>query len=227
MLLDGWSLSLLLGEIFDAYRAFARGDEYHAPPARPYRDYIAWRFKQNKAEAEAYWRAALKGFTEPTSLIVERPSSSRTTDEQGVREQRRQLSAATTSRLHAFARQHGLTLNTLVQGAWAVLLSRYNGKDEVLFGATVAGRPPTLDGAERMVGLFINTLPLRVAVPPQMHLTAWLKQLQSEQASLRDYEWSSLVEVQSWSEVERGTPLFESLLISENYPVDEIGRAHV
>ncbi|HEX8131372.1 MAG TPA: amino acid adenylation domain-containing protein, partial [Pyrinomonadaceae bacterium] len=222
MLLDGWSVSLLLGEVFDAYRDFAGGDEFHAPPppARPYRDYIAWRFKQNKAEAEAYWREALKGFKEPTSLVVERPSSNRTTNEQGVREQRRRLSVEMTLRLHAFARQHGLTLNTLVQGAWAVLLGRYNGRDEVLFGATVAGRPPTLDGAEEMIGLFINTLPLRVAVPPQTHLTAWLKQLQSEQASLRAYEWSSLVEVQSWSEVERGTPLFESLLIFENYPVD-------
>jgi amino acid adenylation domain-containing protein len=176
--------------------------------------------EQNKAEAEAYWRDALRGFTEPTSLVVERPPSNRPTVEQGARERRRQLSAGTTSRLHAFARQQGLTLNTLLQGAWAVLLARYNGKDEVLFGATVAGRPPTLDGAEQMVGLFINTLPVRVAVPPQMHLTAWLKRLQSEQSSLRSYEWSSLVEIRSWSEMKRGAPLFESLLIFENYPVD-------
>lgn len=220
MLLDGWSLSLLLLEVFDAYRAFAAGEEHHAPPARSYRDYIAWHFKQNKAAAESYWRGALRGFTEPTNLVVERPESSREKVEPGGREQRRQLSVEATARLHAFARQHGLTLNTLVQGAWAGLLSRYNGRDEVLFGGTVAGRPPTLEGAEQMVGLFINTLPLRVGVPPQMAVTAWLKQLQAEQASLRDYEWSSLVEVQGWSEVARGTPLFESLLIFENYPVD-------
>ncbi len=222
MLLDGWSSSLLLREIFDAYRAFAEGNDYHAPPARPYRDYIAWRERQNKAEAEAYWRASLRGFTEPTSLVVERPASSRADGEPqgGGRHQRRQLSVETTARLHAFARRHGLTLNTLVQGAWAALLSRYNGRDEVLFGATAAGRPPSLDGSEEMVGLFINTLPVRVAVPPQMHLAAWLKQLQSEQASLRDYEWSSLVEVQGWSEVKRGASLFESLLIFENYPVE-------
>jgi amino acid adenylation domain-containing protein/non-ribosomal peptide synthase protein (TIGR01720 family) len=220
MLLDGWSLSLLLREVFDAYRAFAACDEYQAPRARPYRDYIAWRLKQNKVEAEAYWRDALRGFTEPTRLIVERPASGRTTVEQEAGEQRLRLSAEATAHLHEFARQQGLTLNTLVQGAWAALLSRYNATDEVLFGGTVAGRPPALDGAERMVGLFINTLPLRVAVPPQMRLAAWLKQLQTEQASLRAYEWSSLVEVQSWSEVERGRPLFESLLIFENYPVD-------
>jgi amino acid adenylation domain-containing protein/non-ribosomal peptide synthase protein (TIGR01720 family) len=220
MLLDGWSLSLLLREIFDAYHACAEGDEYRAPQSRPYHDYIAWRAARNQAAAEAYWRATLKGFTEPTSLIVERPASSRAAVEPGAREQRRLLPAETTARLHAFARRHGLTLNTLVQGAWAALLSRYNGRDEVLFGATAAGRPPSLDGAEEMVGLFINTLPVRVAVPPRMQLAAWLKQLQAEQATLRDYEWSSLVEVQSWSEVKRGAPLFESLLIFENYPVD-------
>jgi amino acid adenylation domain-containing protein/non-ribosomal peptide synthase protein (TIGR01720 family) len=220
MLIDGWSLSLLLREIFGAYRAFAVDDEYHAPPARAFRDYIAWLAARNKAEAEAFWRESLRGFNEPTSLVVERPATTRATVEQGVGEQRRQLPAEATARLHAFARRHGLTLNTLVQGAWAALLSRYNGRDEVLFGATASGRPPTLDGAEEMVGLFINTLPVRVAVPPRMPLAAWLKQLQSEQVRLRDYEWSSLVEVQGWSEVKRGAALFESLLIFENYPVD-------
>jgi non-ribosomal peptide synthetase component F len=113
-----------------------------------------------------------------------------------------------------------LTLNTIVQGAWALLLSRYSGRADVVFGVTVAGRPAELAGVESMIGLFINTLPVRVRVAEEEALLPWLRDLQARQVEMRQYEHSPLVQVQGWSEVPRGQPLFESILVFENYPMD-------
>src|SRR5919204_2132780 len=135
-------------------------------------------------------------------------------------EQRLRVPAEVTGRLQALARAQRLTLNTLVQGAWAVLLARYSGEDEVVFGATVSGRPAELAGVEAMVGLFINTLPVRVQVPPEAQLLPWLAELQAGQVEREQYAYSPLVAIQGWSEVPRGVPLFESLVVFENYPVD-------
>jgi non-ribosomal peptide synthetase component F len=109
-------------------------------------------------------------------------------------------------------------LNTLVQGAWALVLSRYSGQHDVVFGATVSGRPPELKGVEEMVGVFINTLPVRVKVTLDMPVADWLWRLQKEQLESRQYEYSPLSRVQGWSEVERGSPLFQSIVVFENYP---------
>jgi non-ribosomal peptide synthetase component F len=120
------------------------------------------------------------------------------------------------------AREYQLTLNTFVQGAWAVLLSHHSETQDVVFGATLSGRPATLPGVETMVGPFINTLPVRIRVEREQRLMNWLKQLQEEQAEMRQYEHSPLVEVQGWSEVPRGVPLFESNFVFENYPLEAL-----
>ncbi|MBV8858951.1 MAG: amino acid adenylation domain-containing protein [Acidobacteria bacterium] len=220
LLLDGWSLSLLWGEVFAAYEALARGVAPAFAPARPFRDYVAWLRRQDASRPEEFWRASLKGFNAPTPLAVDRPAPEAPAAGSPTGQQQARLSSEATARLQAFARSHHLTLNTLLQGAWALLLSRYSGERDVVFGATVSGRPPELDGVEEMIGLFINTLPVRAEVEPRAHLADWLKGLQGRQAELRQYEHSPLVEVQGWSEVPRGTPLFESILIFENYPID-------
>src|SRR5258708_1793485 len=119
----------------------------------------------------------------------------------------------------AFARRHRLTVNTLVQGAWALLLARYGGSDDVVFGVTVAGRPAELE-VERTVGLFINTLPLRIAVTPAQPVVHWLLDLQARQTELLEHQYAPLSEVQRWSEVPAGTPLFDSIVAFENYPVE-------
>jgi non-ribosomal peptide synthetase component F len=131
-----------------------------------------------------------------------------------------ELSEAATVELQQLARREQLTLNTIVQGAWGLLLSRYSGAEDVVFGTVVSGRPAELRGVEGMLGLFINTLPVRVRVRGQERVVEWLRELQAEQVELRQYEYSPLVAVQGWSEVERGRSLFESLLVFENYPVD-------
>jgi len=226
LLLDGWSQPILVREVFALYEAFQRGQDISLPPVRPYRDYIAWLQRQDIAEAEAFWRRTLKGFTAPTPLTVDvlsRPHEP-VGDEEDYAMQRMLLPAGTRTALEALARQHQLTLNTLVQGAWAILLSRYSGEDDVVFGATVSGRPADLPGAESMVGLFINTLPVRVQVRPEASVLSWLKDLLAHQVEMRQYEYSPLVEIQGWSEVPRDLPLFESILVFENYPVDEAVR---
>ncbi|HKU61489.1 MAG TPA: amino acid adenylation domain-containing protein, partial [Gemmatimonadales bacterium] len=130
------------------------------------------------------------------------------------------LAAGLTSALGAFAREHQVTLNTVVQGAWALLLWHLSGRLDVVFGAVSSGRSAPVRGIEEMVGLFINTLPARVRLRGDARLADWLRQIQESQAELRQYEHSSLVEVQSWSEVAAGLPLFESLVAFENFPVD-------
>src|SRR6185369_5855173 len=140
--------------------------------------------------------------------------------ERGYSEKSLHLSKSSTASLQAFARQNQLAFSTLLYGAWAILLSRYSGESDIVFGVTSSGRPPDLSGSEMMVGLFINTLPLRVSVPSGQLLIPWLKELQERLVELRQYEYSSLAQVQEWSDVPRGRALFESIFVFENYPVD-------
>ncbi len=225
LLLDGWSASRLFNEVFTLYEARCRGEDLPLAADRPYRDYIAWLQQQDLGQAETYWRQTLRGFTTPTRLFFDRLPGSGSSPEHEYAEQQVQLSPAATTALQALARQYQVTLNTLVQGAWAILLSRYSGEADVLFGAVVSGRPADLSGVETMMGLFINTLPVRVTVSPQITLAAWLKTLQTRQIEARHYEYSPLAQVQGWSEVARGQALFESILIFENYPVSQPSSA--
>ena len=220
LLFDGWSFPILLKELFALYEGARQGQPVHLPPTRPFSHYIAWLKKQDEAQARAYWQRTLAGFTSPTPLVVDKPLAQRAAETGQRAEQEVWLSPEVSAKLHTLARQNQLTLSTLVQGAWALLLHRYSGEDDVMFGATVSGRPPELPGAEMMVGLFINTLPVRVQIDPEQPVRDWLQQLQAQQVEQRRYEYSTLVQIQEWSEAPRGVPLFESILVFENYPVD-------
>jgi surfactin family lipopeptide synthetase C len=219
LLLDGVSTNLILNEVLACYQALQQGRTPNLPRPRPYRDYIAWLQEQDMAAAEAFWRQHLEGFSAPTPLVVARPAGASATEEDSGEYELR-LSRDKTSALQVFARQHQLTLNTLIQGAWALLLSRYSGETDVIFGITVSTRPTTLAGSESMVGVFINSLPLRVQVSPEERVLPFLKKVQAEQVEARQYDYSPLVQVQGWSEVPRGQPLFESLLVFENYTTE-------
>ena len=220
LLLDGWSVWQVFKEVTDLYEAYSGGAEPRLEPARPYRDYIAWLRTQDLAQAESFWRGALAGFTEPTALPAGGGAKAAGAAGAESEVQERRLAPATTAALQALAQKHQLTLNTLVQGAWSLLLSRYSGRDDVCFGAVVSGRPAAVAGVESVVGLFINTLPARVRVDESEPLPRWLKGLQARWLEALQYDYSPLVRVQEWGEVRRGLPLFETLLIFENYPVD-------
>jgi microcystin synthetase protein McyB len=156
--------------------------------------------------------------------VVDRPQLSNSGVQPTYQEQELHLSRATTKGLQSLGLQYGLTLSTLIQAAWAILLSRYSGESEVLFGVTVSGRPASLPMVENMVGLFINTLPLRVSTPKSELIIPWLQQLQQKQAELQEYAYSTLAEVQTMSDVPPGVPLFESLVVFENYPMDSLSE---
>jgi amino acid adenylation domain-containing protein len=216
VILDGWSAPLVFGDVEAFYRAERNGTSIHLPPPPKYREYLGWLQRQDAAAHEAFWRASLAGFAEPTPLPLDRGGSDVAEEHAAAR---LTLDAGETARLQAFAREQALTLNTLVQGAWALLLARHAGTADVLFGATVSGRPGDLPGVERMVGVFINTLPVRVPVPPASTVRAWLAGVQAQQAEMRQHEHARLVDVQGWSDVPRDRPLFGSLVVFENYPL--------
>ena len=215
ILFDGWSVPLLLQEVFAFYEAGCRGERLKLDQPRPFRDYIAWLKQQDISRAETYWRRALAGFTTPTRLSIDH------TGEIGFAEEQVRLSAEVSEQVQRFAREQQVTVNTVVQAAWALLLSRYSGEEEVLFGATVSGRPAELAGVEQMVGLFINSLPVRVRVNGEAQVGTWLRELQAQVMELRQYEYSPLVEVQGWSDVKRGQNLFDTLVVFDNFPVGE------
>ncbi|MEQ1527954.1 MAG: amino acid adenylation domain-containing protein [Methylococcales bacterium] len=228
ILLDGWSTPLLIKDLFAAYEMIRCKDTVLLSTARPYRDYIAWLQNQNMASAETYWRSALSGFTAPTPLLMGKAADRNTqhqTNEFG--KQTLTLSTGHTQALLDFVKQQQLTVNTLVQGAWGLLLSRYSGENDIIFGATVSGRPADLTGVESMVGLFINTLPLRIKIMPDNTVLGWLKALLTQNQDMRRYEYTPLMQIQGWSEVSRGMALFESLLVFENYPINQALTEHV
>jgi amino acid adenylation domain-containing protein/non-ribosomal peptide synthase protein (TIGR01720 family) len=216
LLVDGWCVSLLFAEVLAFYAAYCHaGEAPRLGRPRPYRDFILWLQAQEDGAAEPFWRRELAGFHAPTPLPGDRDgSASAVASEQADRE----LTVPLTAALGEQARRHRLTLNTLVQAAWVLLLARAAGSRDVLFGTTVAGRPAELAGSESMIGLFINTLPLRVEVTPEVPLVDWLRRLQERYAAVRQSEHTPLSAIAGWSEVPAGKPLFESLLAFENYP---------
>jgi amino acid adenylation domain-containing protein/non-ribosomal peptide synthase protein (TIGR01720 family) len=224
LLIDGWSMPLIFQDVFAFYKAIVQGKQMPLSPPRPYRDYIALLQKQDREQAKIFWQQKLQGFTTPSPLVVDRnplEGPAETANGQPYDEFIFNLPAEATAGLQALARQNRLTLNTLVQGAWAILLSRYSGEADVLFGTTISGRPPELTGIESMVGLFINALPVRVQVWPETPVLPWLIELQNAQVQREQYWYSLLVDIQGWSDVPRGRLLFESLVVFENYPIDD------
>lgn len=220
---DGWSGPILLRDVLTFYEAGRKQQPAPPlPPPRPYRDYIAWLQQQDTARAAAFWRETLRGFTAATPFSVDTIDQSKARHDSRHRYEQGRLSlpAELTTRLNVLARAHQLTLSTLVQGAWAILLSAYSGEEDVVFGVTMAGRPAEIAGIAATVGLFINTLPLRARLSGEHKLLPWLRQIQQSLLAVRHHEHSSLAEVQRWSDIPPGQPLFESIVVFENYPLD-------
>ncbi|WP_301128295.1 non-ribosomal peptide synthetase, partial [Streptomyces cacaoi] len=218
LLLDGWSTAALLDDVLAEYASAAHGTARHTPRNRgTFRSYLEWLAERDHEAATAFWRDQLAGFTEPAALPYDR-----TRDQAHLGQSARRISRTAgdglSRRVDTFARTHHLTVNAVVQGAWALLLSRYCGTRDVVFGSTVSGRPGDLPGAEDILGLFINTLPVRVGIDPHKPVAQWLRDLQHQQAEARRHEHLALSDIPT--DLPSGTALFDSLLIFENYPVD-------
>ncbi|MEX5635060.1 amino acid adenylation domain-containing protein [Parafrankia sp. FMc2] len=210
LLLDGWSMPLLVRDLLDAYESGGR----LAPSAASYRDHLVWLAGRDRAAARAAWAAELAGLAEPCLVAPGAPEIAPVAPAHHEVELPAELGDA----MRRFARDHDLTLNTVVQGAWALLLARLTGRADVVFGATVSGRPAELDGVESVIGLFINTVPVRVRVDPAEPAASLLSGLQQAQARLLDHQHLGLGEITRLAGLPR---LFDTLVVFENYPLDE------
>lgn len=220
ILMDAWCRSLLLSDFFHYYDAYRLGTRHELAQPRPYRDFIAWLQQQDANVLRNYWQHELEGFDEVTPIPYLKPHGS-LDSVATVDDVFSSLSHDESAGLQSVARQHQLTINTIVQGAWALLLGRLSQVDDILFGVTVAGRPLELEGIQETMGLFINTIPLRVSAPaPQTSVLDWLQTLLAKNLEMRQYEHLPLVEIQSLGEQSQGRSLFDSLFVFENAPID-------
>ena len=226
VLLDGWSVFQVLSDVFACHAALVDGGPLELAARPPFRDYLQWLGERDSGEAEQYWRRVLAGLESPTPLPYDRaPASTHAT--RSAQWLSVQLGEAVSDGLSEFARRHRVTLNAVVQGAWALLLSRYSGRRDVCFGATVSGRPADLPAVDDIAGIFINTLPVRVEVDDAATVAAWLQELQSAQAEARRFDFAALAQLQAWSDMPGGVGLFDSIVVFENYPMnDDAAAAH-
>ncbi|HEY2725450.1 MAG TPA: condensation domain-containing protein, partial [Pseudonocardiaceae bacterium] len=221
VLLDGWSVFQVLSDVHACRRA---GSADALPHRRPFRDYVEWMRGQDDRAAEEHWRSVLGDLATPTPLPYDRaPAPAHATSSSA--EVRFELDEQESAQLRTFATRNRVTLNTVLQGAWALLLSRYSGRQDVCFGATVSGRPADLPGVDDITGIFINTLPVRVAVDGKAGVAEWLRELQSAQVQSRRFEHVPLTRLHSWSAVPGGITLFDSMVVFENYPMEEASAA--
>ncbi|GCF09825.1 hypothetical protein KDI_33890 [Dictyobacter arantiisoli] len=220
LIMDGWSQQVLLSEIVARYASLRQEQPLAVSPAHPYREYLTWLQQQDRSQAEVFWQTTLRGFTQPTPLGRVQPvTQSHVQGDERSASAYLSLPASFSNALQRVTQSHRLTLSTLLQGAWALLLQRYSNTEDIVFGITVSGRPAELPGVETMVGPCINTLPLRVQVPLSRSLWSWLEDLQTHTLEMHAFEYSPAGQIHRWSDVPGKSLLYESLLVVENYPI--------
>ena len=225
LVIDGWSLPLILKEMLAQYDALCKGQTLPLQPVKSFRGYVTWLKQQSLEQAEAYWRDVLQGFNLPTPLGLESTERSRSPEENTYACEVLQLPDSLSDSVQTFAKRHGLTVTTLLIGAWSYLLGRYSGKFDVVFGLTSSGRPPELPGIDEIVGCFFCVVPLRVSLSPQMDTVQWLTGIQEAHLHARRYEYAPMVQIQKWSDVPPGLPLFESVVVVQNFPWRTLSNA--
>jgi len=216
ILIDGWCIGILISEFFEIYHSFLENRPYRLPEVKQYKTYIQWLEKQDKEISKNYWRNYLDGNEE--AVVIPGRISFKAVD--SVYKQQKavfQLEEEKTDRLNHLTVRNNVTLNTLIQAVWGVLLGKYNGKTDVVFGAVVSGRPPEIEGSESMVGLFINTIPVRLKYEADISFSELLKKNHEEAIDTRPHHYYPLADIQSESTLKQN--LLHHILVFENYPV--------
>jgi amino acid adenylation domain-containing protein/non-ribosomal peptide synthase protein (TIGR01720 family) len=215
--LDGWSYALIESELASLYGA---GSDHTAAPAPSFRRYVEWLGSQPENIAEKHWKRVLSGFRDATPLPG---SQNKIADKKRINKQAIARKTANLPGILAFSHSHKTTLNTIIQAAWSYVLSRHSNVDDVVFGAVVSGRASatTVEDIEKLVGLCINTLPVRIDVRPHQSIANWLRSIQLQFAESTHFEYTPLVSIQAWTELPKGAQLFESIIALENYPVEK------
>ncbi|WP_231957423.1 condensation domain-containing protein, partial [Paraburkholderia tropica] len=216
VLMDGWSAAQLMGEVMHTYHALVNEKTSALPDSAPYREYLSW--LQRQPDERTWWERIASEIDDPANLTGSLGHQAK--NESGIGQIREELGSGFSTELRETAQRYHVTLNTIIQGAWAVLLARYGNRRNVAFGVTVSGRPAELADVEKMLGLFINTLPMWVGVHGDAPLARWLLTLQDYNSDLRQREHTPLTQVQQWLG-RTGDALFDSVMVFENYPVDK------
>lgn len=217
IIFDGWSIPIIFKDVFTFYELSLKQSAISLPPAKPFRNYIGWLGNQSMEKAEQFWRKELEGFHSPSTLGPELQDDLSSESNRYTVELNPQLS----NKITTLSKSEKVTINTLIQAVWAIILQHHTAQSDVLFGATVSGRPPQIEDVETMVGLFINTLPIRVDLSQFTTFNQLVNALHTKGVVLRDYEYTPLVEIQRWSAVPSEKELFNALVVFENYPVEE------
>jgi natural product biosynthesis luciferase-like monooxygenase protein len=221
-LLDGRSRSIVLDELFAAYDALVCQRPIARQRGQSFRHYVEWQQEQQWLESKPFWQAQLAGISTPTTLVGDAAALDAAEPQRGsTNELELELDRELTASLDRLADENRVTLTTVVQGAWALLLSRYSGEKDVVFGATRACRHSGVAGADSMVGLFVNTLPVRVHLAPDQPLSDWLSALRQLWVDLRDHEQTPLVRILEWNDIPPGTPLFNTTVMFEHQQVEQ------
>ena len=218
ILMDGWSLPVLIRDVISSYERSLAGLSLEGFPTRHYRDYILWLQDQSASEAEIFWRRTFEGFSGSTQLSFGSQSSIHEGEKYNYK--KINFSVELSDAIKSFARNYQLTVSTIMQGAWGILLNRYTGQNDVVFGSTISGRPPDLAGSDKIVGLFINTVPVRTQFSPGISVRDWLGLFQEQQVLLQKFGHVSLNKIQELAELSAQVSLFDSIFVFENYPVD-------
>jgi NRPS condensation-like uncharacterized protein len=236
LLMDGWSGPIVHQQVMQAYEQIKNSKDVNLPYSRPYEDYIAWLSQQDQAAAKEFWKGYLGDIEEGTRLelaqvaidsemldalenkvdIINKDVKSLAGEDYGYYETR--LGEDETEQLKVYAAQLGVTVNTVVQGVWAYVLSRYTSQKDVVFGVTMSGRSIPLSGIEEMVGVFINTLPLRVRIDEETSIEAYFQKIQLDMAKLNEYGYLSLAGIQGQTQMYGRHQLFNTTLTYQNYP---------
>jgi amino acid adenylation domain-containing protein/FkbH-like protein len=222
LILDGYSLPLILKDVFALYAAFVEGRQAQPQTGCSYGDYLEWLTEQDLSEAERFWRQELKGFCAPTPLGIDRPVDDPSDALEEYGSARIRVSSATSAALSALAAEHQLTLGALLQGAWALVLNRYSGYKDVVIGAMVSGRPASLPGAESIAGRLGNTLPVRFETPYRTSALEWLQRIEAHMLCLRGWQYTSAAQIRSLSGLPEGLPLFDSCVVVDDYPAYDL-----
>ncbi|MEM8908424.1 MAG: condensation domain-containing protein, partial [Bacteroidota bacterium] len=220
ILLDGWSLPVMMGELLNAYELLVTDQTLPALPEDRYADFIHFLNRQDKFAEEDFWREYMADFESPSLLPFARNVAHRNKGEGSTNEVSLLIDEAFTQKLKAFTKANRITSNTLFQGVWSILLSKYTSTADVTFGATVSGRPSQLEGAGDKVGLYINTLPLRVMLEDEQTIVEWLSAIQEGHTAARTYQYTGLNEIQHWMNFKGD--LFDSILVFDNYPIEKL-----
>ncbi|MDW3192242.1 MAG: amino acid adenylation domain-containing protein [Cytophagales bacterium] len=218
ILMDGWCMGVIINEFSALYRSFKHDTPIDLPPVQPYSSYIGWLEDRDKKAAVNYWAKYLQGY-EKIATLPKNLNSPQSAGNYQKRHVSAVLNKVQTDALRKLGGQYGVTLNTIIQSLWAVLLARYNNTKDVVFGTVVSGRPAEISGIETMVGLFINTIPTRITFDAADTLGALLQKVQQISLETEEFHYNSLPEIQSHSEL--GKDLIDHIMVFENYPISK------